>query len=178
MRETWVWSLGWEDPLEKEMATHSSILAWKVPWMQEPGGLQSTGSQRIGHDWSSNLIHSNEIAGLQEMYTFRFVRKAKLFSEVVEIIYTPNGSEKVFTLLNSLSVMLSGLWNLPFLYLKMIFHMVWICIFLITSEVEHLIIYLRTLCLGSLELALLWNICTFLLLFSWWLVVLLIWGRF
>ena len=50
MWETWVQSLGWEDPVEKEMATHSSILAWRIPWMEEPGGLQSTGSQRVGHD--------------------------------------------------------------------------------------------------------------------------------
>ena len=41
MQESWVWSLGWEDPLEKEMATHSSILAWRIPWTEEPGGLQS-----------------------------------------------------------------------------------------------------------------------------------------
>ena len=41
---------GWKDPLEKEMATHSSILAWRIPWTEEPGGLQSTGSQRVGHD--------------------------------------------------------------------------------------------------------------------------------
>ena len=45
MRETWVRSLGWEDPLEEEMATHSIILAWRIPWMEEPGRLQSTGSQ-------------------------------------------------------------------------------------------------------------------------------------
>ena len=50
VQETWVPSLGWEDPLEKEMATHSSILAWKIPWTEEPGGLQSMGSQRVGHD--------------------------------------------------------------------------------------------------------------------------------
>ena len=50
MWETWVQSLGWEDPLEKEMATHSSILAWKIPWTEEPGRLQSMGSQRVGHD--------------------------------------------------------------------------------------------------------------------------------
>ena len=50
MRETWVQPLGGEDPLEKEMATHSSILAWRIPWMEEPGGLQSTGSQRVRHD--------------------------------------------------------------------------------------------------------------------------------
>ena len=50
MQETWVRSLGWEDPLEKEMATHSSILAWRIPWTEEPGGPQSTGSQGVGHD--------------------------------------------------------------------------------------------------------------------------------
>ena len=50
VQETWVRSLGWEDPLEKEMATHSSILAWKISWTEEPGGLQSMRSQRDGHD--------------------------------------------------------------------------------------------------------------------------------
>ena len=50
MWETWVQSLGWEDPLEKGMATHSSTLAWKIPWMEEPGRLQSMGLQRVGHD--------------------------------------------------------------------------------------------------------------------------------
>ena len=50
MQETQVQSLGWEGPLEKEMAAHSSILAWKIPWMVEPGGLPSLGSQRVGHD--------------------------------------------------------------------------------------------------------------------------------
>ena len=50
MWETWVQSLGREDPLEKEMATHSSILAWTIPWAEEPGGLQSAGLQRVGHD--------------------------------------------------------------------------------------------------------------------------------
>jgi len=50
MQEIWVRSLGWEDPLEKEMATHASTLAWKIPWMEEPGRLQFMGSQRVGHD--------------------------------------------------------------------------------------------------------------------------------
>ena len=50
MQKTWVPSLGREDLLEKEMATHSSILAWKIPWMEEPGRLQSMGTQRVGHD--------------------------------------------------------------------------------------------------------------------------------
>ena len=50
MQETWVQSLGREDPLEKKMVTHSSILAWRIPWTEEPGRLQSMGSQRVGHD--------------------------------------------------------------------------------------------------------------------------------
>ena len=50
VKETRVQSLGWEDPLEKEVAPHSSILAWKIPWTEEPGGLQSMGLQRVGHD--------------------------------------------------------------------------------------------------------------------------------
>ena len=52
MQEMWVQSLGQEEPLEKEMATHSSILAWKIPWTEEPGGLQSTGSKGVRHDWA------------------------------------------------------------------------------------------------------------------------------
>ena len=55
MWETWVQSLGQEDLLEKEMATHSSILAWKIPWAEKPGRLQSMGSQRVGHDWATSL---------------------------------------------------------------------------------------------------------------------------
>ena len=50
MQETWVQSLGWEDSLEKEMTTHSSILAWKIAWTEEPGRQQSLGSQRVGQD--------------------------------------------------------------------------------------------------------------------------------
>ena len=50
MQETLFRSLGWEDPLEKEMVTHSSIIAWRIPWIEEPGGLQSTGLQRVRHD--------------------------------------------------------------------------------------------------------------------------------
>jgi len=50
MKDMLLWSLGWKDPLEKEMATHSSILAWEIPWTEEPGGLQYMGSQRDGRD--------------------------------------------------------------------------------------------------------------------------------
>ena len=55
VQETWVRSLGWGDPLEKEMATHSRILAWKISWTEEPGRPQSMGSQRVGHDWVTSL---------------------------------------------------------------------------------------------------------------------------
>ena len=65
VRETWVRSLDREDPLEKEMATHSSILVWKIPWMQEPGRLQSMGSPRVVHDWATSL----------SLFTFRHWRR-------------------------------------------------------------------------------------------------------
>ena len=54
MQETWVWSLSQEDPLEKGMVTHSSILTWRIPWTEEPGKLQSIGSQRVGYNWATN----------------------------------------------------------------------------------------------------------------------------
>ena len=59
MRETWVQSLGGEDPLEKEMATHSSTLAWKIPWTEEPGRLHPMGSQRVGQDWATSISFSS-----------------------------------------------------------------------------------------------------------------------
>ena len=58
MWETWVWSLGQQDPVEKEMATHTSTLAWKIPWTEEPCKLQSMGLQRVGHHWATSLKHS------------------------------------------------------------------------------------------------------------------------
>ena len=59
MQEMQVQSLGWEDPLEEGMATHSSILAWRIPWTEEPGGLQSIGSQRVRHNWmpGAGILH-------------------------------------------------------------------------------------------------------------------------
>ena len=62
--EIWVQSLGWEDSLEEGMATHSSILAWRLPWTEEPGKLQSTGSQRVGYDCMTK--HSTAAASYQE----------------------------------------------------------------------------------------------------------------
>ena len=70
MWENWVWSLGQEDPLEKEKATHSNTLAWKIPWMEEPGRLQSMESQRVGQDWTTSLhywiIYTIYVKGMAE----------------------------------------------------------------------------------------------------------------
>jgi len=62
MQETLVWSLGWEDHLEKGMATHSSVLAWRIPWTEEPARLQFMDSQRVGHDWVTNT--TTQLTGL------------------------------------------------------------------------------------------------------------------
>ena len=59
MQETWVKSLCWEDPLEEGMATHSSILAWRIPWAKKPGGLQSMKSHSAGHSWATNTFHKS-----------------------------------------------------------------------------------------------------------------------
>ena len=68
MQETWVWSSGREDPLEKGMATHSSILAWRIPWTEEPVGLQSMGSQRDWHDWATNTFrHEGSVVGVHRL---------------------------------------------------------------------------------------------------------------
>ena len=56
VQKTWVWSLGWEDPLEEGMATHSSIFAWRIPWTEKPGGLQSMGLQRDERDWATHIF--------------------------------------------------------------------------------------------------------------------------
>ena len=73
MQETQVWSLGWEDCLEKEMAIHSSIVAWRIPWTEEPGGLQSMGSHRVGHDWSDFTFTFHFHALEKEMATYSSV---------------------------------------------------------------------------------------------------------
>ena len=60
IRETQVQSLSWEDPLEKGKATYSSILAWRIPWTEDPDGLQSMGSKRIRHNWANNTLEQKE----------------------------------------------------------------------------------------------------------------------
>ena len=68
--ETQVWSLGWKDPLEKRMATHANILAWRIPRMEEPGGLQSKELQRVGHDWATEHAPSPDSLPRGLIFTF------------------------------------------------------------------------------------------------------------
>ena len=70
MRETRVWALGWEDSLEKEMATYSSTIAWKIPWTEEPGKLQSTGLQKVWHNWVSLRAWSQGLIGYLKEFRF------------------------------------------------------------------------------------------------------------
>ena len=107
MWETWVWSLGGEDPLEKEMAPHSSTLAWKIPWTEEPGRLQSMGSQRVGHDWGTKhclliLIVSDEISGI--CFVLFFLN----YSSPVCICLLPPSTFYLILLFSSLTVMYVG----------------------------------------------------------------------
>ena len=71
VQETQVWSLSQEDPLEKEMATHSSILAWKILWTEEPGRPQDTGLQRVGQDWATSLEQKSNRALSRHIRTHR-----------------------------------------------------------------------------------------------------------
>ena len=79
MQETWFWSLGWEDSLEKGMSTHSSILVWRIPWTEEPGRLQSMGLQRVVHDWTINTLthrHTDTHTHRVSLWGLCFIRKS------------------------------------------------------------------------------------------------------
>ena len=95
MRETCIRFLGQEDPLEKEMATHSSTLAWKIPWMKEPGRLQSMGSQRVRHNWVTSLS------------LFFLSVYLNLWSIVISSPFI-NGLSRLFLLLHQQSISVSG----------------------------------------------------------------------
>ena len=100
MRETWVRSLGREDPLEEGMATHSSILAWRIPWTEEPGGLQSTGSKRVGHNWATSLslsFQDTHSLTIQSSWSvLKVYRKIKTFATLVPSLYSEGHSCLVF----------------------------------------------------------------------------------
>ena len=91
MQKTRIQSLGWEDSLEKGIATHSGILVWRIPWTEEPGGLQSMGSQRVGHDWVTKTFtfnnNNNRVCYLQSTY-YVPVAKQSTFMYMFLIILT------------------------------------------------------------------------------------------
>ena len=90
----WVWSLGWEDHLEKGMATHSSILAWRIPWTKEPGKLQSKGSQRVRHDGAIDTFH------FHGNFMVNFWGPSKLFSSIAAPFYTSTSNAWSFRCLH------------------------------------------------------------------------------
>ena len=123
MQETQVQSLSWEDPLEKEMATHSSIFAWRIPWTEKPGGLQSMGSQRVRHDWETNTFTflSSILPGIKRILGGTYAKRMKegiLFTSHsgitvlarVPYLWNPEDSK-------STSILSSKLWLLQILKL-------------------------------------------------------------
>ena len=103
MQEIWVQSLGWEDPLEEGMATHSSILAWRIPWTEEPGGLQSVGLQRVRHDWATKHSTTWLPFSISTFLYFKDYTKTKNYSDapghkqlgsVVEPSLVPDGTDR------------------------------------------------------------------------------------
>ena len=87
MQETWVWYLGQEDPLEKGRAAHSSVLAWRIPWTEEPGRLQSMGSQRVGHDWATSLSKPKIFANERILLSSALEQKGKCLRTLFSWIF-------------------------------------------------------------------------------------------
>ena len=109
-QEMWVGSLGLEDPLEKEMASHSNILAWKIPWTEEPGRLQSTGLQEVGEDWAMECTHCHVL-----IPSFHceppFCREPACYTGPVCGCKTIAPYAKLFGKRNVPGTMVSWLWN-------------------------------------------------------------------
>ena len=120
MQEIWVRSLGWEDPLEKGMATHSSICAWRIPWTEEPGGLQSTGFHRAGHEWSNLAwMHTTLIVNHLDLLLWRyfehFIPRVTGENPLIKIflyIHSYFQSELLFFTFLFLFVSLTTLWSM------------------------------------------------------------------
>ena len=94
-QETWVRSLGQEDPLEKETATHSSILAWEIPWTEEPDGLQSTALQRVGYDWAGNTFTFTMTMTAYNYFRFTDVEtEARRLNGLLKVTQAVRGSSR------------------------------------------------------------------------------------
>jgi len=93
-QKTWVWSVGWKEPLEKEMAPHSSILAWKIPWAEGTGGLHSMGSQRVGHEWATKqqqkiYIHTHTHTQKKKKKESSTPQFQSINSSMLSFLYSP-----------------------------------------------------------------------------------------
>ena len=113
VQETWVWPLGWEDTLEKAMAIHSSILAWRSPWTEEAGGLQTLGLQRVGHDWVTNTFSFHSLGEGAEQGEISIQRDDPIvpYKDVDWVSWSP---KKVLCLLVRMNFLEEwGRWHLP-----------------------------------------------------------------
>ena len=105
LQEMWVWSLGWEDPLKESMATHSSILAWIIPWTEEPVGLLSIGSQRVRHDWN-DWTRTHLVTKMKISFVFK-----KVVSFLFHFFFFQLTATEVWTQFISTKVPLIYLWQ-------------------------------------------------------------------
>ena len=169
--ETWVRSLGQEDPLEKEMATHSSILAWRISWTERRGGLQCIESHRVGHEWRDwagwtvlfwkfmyRFVCGHMVLFLLAIYIgvqlpgrmvtlcLTLWETAKLLSEVAGIFYISTSSARGF----SASLLTLGIiWPLIIVLLVSCHGAsLWFSVYLMTNDVEHLSVFLLTTCIS------------------------------
>ena len=151
MQETRVQSLGWEDLLEKEMATHSSILAWKIPWTVEPGRLHSMGSQRVGHDWATSLsLHIQMKFDLFLWFTLQVLSQSCHLS-----LLLPNILNFYIVEFISLSYLVSGfyikdyknffpitfLWYLYYFFVHLSLYFIWEFILTLMWELDTILLF-------------------------------------
>ena len=181
--EAQVWSLGWEDSLEKEMETHSSILVWKIPWTEEPGRLQFMGSQRVRHDWVTSL-HFINVGCIDTYNCYVFLLDWSLDHYVVSFLISCNfpNFKVYFVLTWGLLLQLSFVSHFHGIYFSILSLSVYMCLqvwsgFLVDSTYMGLCIHSASLCL----LAGAFNPFTFKVIIDIYIpiaIFLIVWGWF